>query len=154
MKANKLSVSAIHNGTVIDHITAGQAVRIIRLLKFDTHQHRVTIGLNLPTQSHHLKDLIKIEKRQLSPQETQLIALFAPQATINKVENYEVIEKTKVQLPRLVENLLICNNPNCITHHEQVKTIFHLETGEQSHKLRCHYCERSIPYQNIQGLAP
>ena len=113
-----LSVSAIKNGTVIDHIPAGQALRIMRLLKLaDAHQ-QITLGLNLVSKTLQQKDLIKIENKQFTEDEVDRISLLAPQATINIIEQFKVIEKIKNHLPNRITKILRCLNQNCVTHSE------------------------------------
>ena len=89
----ELSVSAIENGTVIDHIPAGQGMRIVRLLKLADHKKKVTLGLNLPSKSLGYKDLIKVEGREISVEEANQIALFAPKASINIIRNFQIQKK-------------------------------------------------------------
>lgn len=136
-----LSVAAIKNGTVIDHIPAGCALKIVLLLRLPETPCKVTLGLHFDSASG-LKDFIKIEDRYLTEKEAHDIAVFAPNATINIIKNYKVVEKTRAKLPSAVHNLLVCPNPRCITHKECVSTLFHVEESGQKVSLRCHFCER------------
>jgi len=110
-----LSVSAIKNGTVIDHITSGQAFRILHLLSLNGSQHTITVGLNLPSQVIGTKDLIKIENRILTEDEANEIVVFSPLATINVIENFHVVNKILTRLPKTMKKVFICPNPHCIT---------------------------------------
>ena len=105
----------IKNGTVIDHITAGQALRIIHLLALRIAKHTVTLGLNLPSKRLGRKDLIKIENRILTAEEANEIMVFAPEATINIIENFKVIEKINTHLPASIKDVFYC--PNSTVHH-------------------------------------
>jgi aspartate carbamoyltransferase regulatory subunit len=136
-----LSVTAIKNGTVVDHIPAGSALKIVLLLRLQESPCKVTLGLHFDSASG-IKDFLKIEDRFLSEKEAHDIAVFAPQATINIIKNYKVVEKARVKLPNAVHNILVCPNPRCITHKETVCTLFHVEESGQKVSLRCHYCER------------
>jgi len=136
-----LSVAAIKNGTVIDHIPAGSALKIVALLGLEQTSCKVTLGLHFDSASG-VKDFIKIQDRFLTDKETHDIAVFAPRATINIIKNYKVIEKAQAKLPSAVHNILVCPNPRCITHKEPVSTLFHVEESGQKVSLRCHYCER------------
>src|SRR3990167_4815959 len=107
-----LSVTAINNGTVIDHIPAGQAITILRLLKLVDHKNQITIGLNL-MGSRGLKDLIKMENRYLSEREAHEIAIFAPDATINVIKDFKVIKKQSALLPETIVDIMRCPNPRC-----------------------------------------
>src|SRR5689334_8780403 len=137
-----LSVSAIKDGTVIDHIAAGFAMTIIHLLKVMESQHCVTIGMNLCSGSIGFKDLIIIEGRFLTEKETHEIALFAPKATINFVKNYKIEKKIKASLPEIIEKILVCPNHRCITNSETMGTWFFVEAFKDKINLRCKYCEK------------
>lgn len=149
MKEKTLSVSAIREGTVIDHIRAGQALKIIRLLKLNANEARVTVGLNLKSDSMGLKDIIKVENVFLTEAEAAQIAIFAPQATVNVIQEYEVAKKFKVQMPEEVERVLACPNPRCIAHTERVVTLFTIEENNAQAILRCKYCEKIFSRDQI-----
>ena len=61
-----LSVAAIEQGCVIDHIPVGQAVHIVNALQLDQVVTPVTLGLNLSSQRGGQKDLIKLHHKRLS----------------------------------------------------------------------------------------
>jgi aspartate carbamoyltransferase regulatory subunit len=135
-----LSVSAIKEGVVIDHLICGSAVKIISLLKLAEHQ--ITVGLNLKSPSMGFKDLIKIENCSLSLDSTGQIAIFSPKATVNVIENFQVVKKFVVQMPEAIHACLECPNPRCITHSEPVETLFTVEESGASVILRCRFCEK------------
>jgi len=137
-----LPVSAIKNGTVIDHIAPGQAFRIIHLLGLESSMHKVTIGLHLPSKSMGSKDLIKIESRVLTDAEANEIVVFAPAATINLIRNFQVTEKLKTSLPSAMKKVFICPNLACITHTETIATHFYISEDRKQIRLTCHYCEK------------
>jgi aspartate carbamoyltransferase regulatory subunit len=143
-----LSVSAIKEGTVIDHIAAGCALKIISLLKLADNEACVTVGLNLKSQSMGLKDLIKVENLTLTPHHAAQIAIFSPRATINVIVNYKVAKKFPVQMPEAIQSVLHCPNDRCITHSEPVETLFTVEENNGSVHLRCRFCEKLFS-QNI-----
>lgn len=138
-----LSVSAIKNGTVIDHIRAGQALRIVRLLSLlENNNNKITLGLNLTSKLIGKKDLIKIENRVLTNDEANEIVIFAPEATINIIKDFEVTQKINTHLPESITNVFICPNLACITHNEPIESLFHIEEQGKHIKLTCHYCEK------------
>ncbi len=142
---DKLSVSAIKNGTVIDHIPQGQALRIIHLLTLLKRKFKIMVGMNLPSKRLGTKDLVKVENYILTEDEANEIVVFAPSATINVIENFEVTNKISTHLPHTMKAVFICSNPACITHVEQVDSCFYInEEGKQIH-LTCHYCEKVFP---------
>jgi aspartate carbamoyltransferase regulatory subunit len=145
-----VSVSAIENGTVIDHVRAGQALRIMRLLHVLENKNKVTLGLNLPSQCLKFKDLIKIENRVLNHEEASEISIFAPEVTINIIKNFTVIEKIKPHLPSSVLQVFICPNPACITHHEPIDSFFSIQEQGKQVKLTCHYCEKVFDRDQVK----
>lgn len=145
-----LSVSAIKDGTVIDHIRAGDALRVIHLFRLLDAKNMVTLGLNLPSRRLGLKDLIKIENRVFSKNEANEIAIFIPEATINIVKNFEVIEKIATELPPTISNIFRCPNPKCITHNERAESIFYVEEQGKKVKLICHYCEKAFDRDQVK----
>ncbi|MDH5792684.1 MAG: aspartate carbamoyltransferase regulatory subunit, partial [Candidatus Bathyarchaeota archaeon] len=115
MSDRKLLVSKIGNGIVIDHIPAGKAFLVMRLLKLDP-KARVVIAQNVDSRSLGTKDLIKIEGTYLTSKEIDLIALVAPSATLNTIEDWRVKEKRRVHLPQVIEGIFKCPNPLCPTN--------------------------------------
>jgi len=139
----KLQVEAIQHGSVIDHISAQQGVKILKFFKFTQTNEKITIGLNLPTHNGKSKDLIKVENTFISDAQANQLALFAPDATINQIKDFKVVNKFKVQLPNSFIGVLSCPNSNCISHDEPVKTRFYV-SNKKDLKLKCHYCEKSF----------
>ncbi len=139
-----LSVSAIENGTVIDHIKAGQAIRIINLLDIIDNGYRATIGLNLPSIKMGLKDLLKIENYIISEEKAKQIKIFSPDVTINIINEYLVDKKIMTALPGQVEEIFICPNLHCITNSEQIKTLFNVSEQGNYIKLTCDFCEKTF----------
>jgi aspartate carbamoyltransferase regulatory subunit len=144
-----LSVSAIHNGTVIDHIPAGQALRIIQLLRLLEKKHKVTVGLNLPSKRMGLKDLIKIEDHKLTKDEANEITIFAPEATINIIQNFEVTGKLNTSLPSGINAVFVCPNPCCVSRSEPVESSFIINEHGKQVKLTCRYCEKTYDRNKV-----
>lgn len=134
-------VEAICHGTVIDHIPAGQGLKILQHLQLLGAKTRITVGFNLPSRLMELKDLIKIESRLFTKKEADKLAIFAPNATINIIHNYQVLQKDQMKLPKYIEGIFSCLNLNCITHKEPVLSEFKLVKNDQSTCLTCIYCE-------------
>jgi aspartate carbamoyltransferase regulatory subunit len=141
-----LSVAAIERGSVVDHIPAGQGMRIVRLLKLASHQKKVTLGLNLPSKSMGYKDIIKVEEREITEEEAKQIAIFAPRATINYIVGYLIVKKFTVSMPTAISQLLSCPNHHCITNHEDVATHFKVYPSGRIVNLQCNYCEKSFAH--------
>lgn len=145
-----LTVAAIKNGTVIDHITQGQALHIVRILKLNKHLKKVSLGLNLPSKSIKYKDLIKVEDKELNEDEANQVSILAPTATINIIKDFEVIKKFQVKTPKMIENVLICPNPKCISNHENVETYFSILQHQQRIGLECKYCKKRFSHSDIK----
>jgi len=136
-----LRVSKIRNGTVIDHITRGHALIVLKILGITGMEGNiVTVAMNVPSQRLGVKDIVKIEGRELKPEEVDRIALVAPKATINIIRNYEVAEKMRVRLPKVIKGIVRCINPACISNsNEPVQPVLYL-ISEEPLRLKCHYC--------------
>lgn len=136
-----LYVSKIKNGTVIDHITCGHALDVVKILGITGREKKVvTIAINVPSKRFKIKDIVKVEGRELNPQEVHKIALLAPHATINIVRDFRVVEKQRVKIPNVIEDMIKCVNPACISNsNEPVQAKFYVES-EDPLLLKCHYC--------------
>jgi aspartate carbamoyltransferase regulatory subunit len=150
MKEKTLSVSAIKEGTVIDHIKAGQSLKIIAMLHLLSHQHPITLGIYLKSRSLHFKDIIKIENLFLNESQAAQIAIFSPSATVNVINNYKVVQKFQVTLPHLIENILVCPNQRCITRQELIPSSFTIQDDLGRILLRCRFCEKSFLRDELQ----
>lgn len=141
MSETMLRVSKIKDGTVIDHITAGHALGVVKILGITGDEKGpITIAINVPSKLLKTKDIVKIEGRELKPQEVAKIALLATHASINIIRNYKVVKKEEVKLPKMIESIVKCANPACISNsNEPVKAKFYVEC-EEPLLLKCHYC--------------
>ncbi len=152
IEKKKLQVEAIGIGTVIDHIPAGQGVKILRQLQLLATDLRITVGFNLPSKELGMKDIIKVENRLFNETEASELGLFAPQATINVIEDYAVRGKFKMSMPERLEGIFECPNSNCITHNEPVQSSFTLKERNQDIQMKCKYCEKSFSKDIVAGL--
>jgi len=138
----ELRVSKIENGTVIDHISGGQALNVLAILGIDGRGgESLSVAMNMPSDRLGKKDIVKVEGKELSQAEVDVLSLIAPAASINIIRDYDVIEKRRVERPDVVEGVLECPNRNCIsTEDEPVDSRFAvLDDG-----VRCEYCETII----------
>ncbi|BBL68674.1 Aspartate carbamoyltransferase regulatory chain [Methanoculleus chikugoensis] len=134
-----LLVSPIKNGTVIDHITAGEALNVLRILGITgSTRECLSIATNVESKRMGKKDIVKIENRELRTEEVDRIALLAPHAKINIIRDYKVVEKKGVEIPEILRGVVRCPNPGCITNtNEPVASTFEvLDKG-----LHCLYCD-------------
>lgn len=138
----ELKVPLIKDGTVIDHITAGYAVKVLHILNIPKSSSSVVSVVMNVSSKIGKKDIVKIENRELDTHEVDKIALVAPKATINIIRDYEVAEKHKVQLPDEVVGIVTCSNPTCISNtKEPVKSRFKVISKDPL-RIKCYYCER------------
>lgn len=144
----ELNVSAIQNGTVIDHIESDATFKVADILRVQQEDDMVLVGVNLHSGKLGAKGLIKIENRQLTAQEVNKIALIAPHATLNIISDYQVVEKLAVELPDKIEGIVRCFNPRCITNNQPVVTKFDVVESSPP-ALRCLYCERVMKGEDI-----
>ncbi|MDO8509565.1 MAG: aspartate carbamoyltransferase regulatory subunit [bacterium] len=144
-----LKVDAIKNGTVIDHIPAGKAIKLITLLGLDDGEKTITIGRYFKSKKTERKDIVKIEDKELTPHEVNQVYLVAPEATINIIRNSTITKKFTVELPTLFENIVICPNAKCISNHEICTTKFYPKKNGKESRLYCHYCEKIFSSEEI-----
>lgn len=151
MKNKKeLKVSAIKNGTVIDHIPARNLFKVIKILNLDKIQNQITFGTNFESGRLGKKAIVKISDKYFEGNEINKIALAAPTAKLNVIKDYQVTEKHDIKVPNMVEGIAKCVNPKCVTNHEDVKTKFTI-IDKDNIALKCHYCEK-ITSQDYLGI--
>jgi aspartate carbamoyltransferase regulatory subunit len=139
---HELRVSKIESGTVIDHVRAGQALNVLTILGIDgSSDATVSVGMNVPSDRLGRKDVVKVEGREIEGDELDVISLIAPDATINIIREYDVVEKDRVEPPAAVVGVLSCPNTACITTAgEPVDSRFTV----LSDGVRCEYCETIV----------
>jgi aspartate carbamoyltransferase regulatory subunit len=149
-RKEELYVKKIRDGTVIDHIAPGHALDVLRILDINGKEGIiVSIAMNVSSKSFGKKDIVKIEGRQIAPEELDKIALIAPNATINLVKNYDVTKKEKVQLPSTITGIVRCANPACISNsREPVSSEFKVERPEPL-SIRCRFCGRIMEKSDV-----
>ena len=135
----QLSVSAIQNGTVIDHVPANTLFKVIQILGLDHIDNQITFGTNLESKKLGLKAIIKISNIFFEDEDINRIALVAPEA----------IEKRVVKVPENIIGIARCMNPKCITNFEQVTTRFKV-VSKKNVALKCHYCDKITNQENLQ----
>ena len=145
---HELKISAIEEGTVIDHIPTDAIFKVAEILHLDRHAGIVSIATNLQSKRIGKKGIIKVGGKSLTQEEVNKIAVVAPDATVNIIKNYHVKEKIKVKAPDIVDNVIKCSNPVCITNNEQLATKFYVVKKDPL-KVKCHYCERIMNKEDI-----
>ena len=149
MKDKRLSVSAIKEGTVIDHIPASVLFNVVSILNLEKLDTMITIGNSLGSEKLGKKGIIKLSKVFFQDNDINKIALVAPCAKLNIIRNFEVVEKKVVAIPDEIVGIVKCVNPKCITNNQDVTTRFEVVSKSEV-KLKCHYCEKITDQNNIE----
>lgn len=147
----ELAVAALENGTVIDRIPSEQLFQVVSMLRLDTIPNSITIGNNLSSRKIGRKGIIKVADYFFKDEEINKIYLVAPQAIINVIRDYKVVEKYSITLHETLRGIIRCNNPKCITNNEPMETVFHV-TGREPLEVTCRYCNRSMNSNEIEIL--
>ena len=142
MGRKELVVSALENGTVLDHIPAENVYKALDILNLKGIENQITIGINLTSKAQGRKGIIKIEDKFFEDDELNKLALLAPEATVNIIRDFKVVEKKKIVMPDEVIGIAKCMNPKCVTNHQPIKTRFQVKAEGKDITLLCHYCEK------------
>ena len=141
-----INVSKIRRGIVIDHIKAGEGIKLYHGLELENVQGVVVLMTGIPSSKMGKKDLIKIETDFDIPMD--LVGFFASQSTVNFIEEGQVVKKEKIDLPETLEDILSCPNPACVSNHQDVPTRFHLLDKERG-RYGCAYCDQEVERERI-----
>ena len=146
-----MQVSALCNGTVIDHIPADKLFAVVTLLDIPSMKSNVTIGHNLDSKKIGKKGLIKIADCFFTEDDLSKISVVAPNVVINTIRDYKVVEKRELKLPDELHDIIKCNNLNCVTNNEPMATHFYVSNREEG-TLKCRYCEKEVNINNVELL--
>ena len=135
-------VSALENGTVLDHIPAENVYKALDILNLKGIESQITLGINLTSKVHGKKGIIKIADKFFEDDELNKLALIAPNATVNVIRDFQVVEKKKLEMPKEVIGIARCRNPKCVTNHQPITTRFATVEKNNEIQLLCHYCEK------------
>lgn len=150
-KKLKLKVSAIKDGTVIDHIPARNLFNVITILGLNKIDNQITFGTNLESDKLGSKAIIKVSDKFFADDEINKIALIAPHAKLNIIRDYMVTEKRVVEIPDSVTGIVKCFNPKCITNNETIVTRFRV-ISKSPLALKCCYCEKITDEAHLQVI--
>ena len=142
MTRKELVVSALENGTVLDHIPAENVYKALDILNLKGIESQITLGINLASKVHGKKGIIKIADKFFEDDELNKLALIAPNATVNVIKDFKVVEKKKLEMPKEVVGIAKCRNPKCVTNHQPITTRFTTVKKNNEIQLLCHFCEK------------
>ena len=149
MTRKELVVSALENGTVLDHIPAENVYKALDILNLKGVESQITIGINLTSKFFGKKGIIKIADKFFEDEELNKLALIAPKATVNVIRNFQVVDKKKLVMPEEIHGVAKCRNPKCVTNHQPIKTWFRTIEEDDKISLLCHYCEKITDSKHI-----
>lgn len=140
-----LEVKGIENGLGIDHISAGNGLKIFNRLFADT-EYPVVLLMNVSSQIIGKKDIIKIEN--VFDVDLDLLGLIDPRITVNVIKNGALVDKVKARIPKTIKGGLQCQNPRCITHTDDYAIPeFKLLKANGKMEYECSYCEEITVYK-------
>ncbi|MBQ2668195.1 MAG: aspartate carbamoyltransferase regulatory subunit [Clostridia bacterium] len=135
-----LNIDSIQNGIVIDHIKAGNGMRIYDLLELGKLDCCVAIIKNARSTKMGRKDIIKIEGD--IDINFDVLGFIDNNITVCTIRDSVLVDKKNIVLPKRLKNVVKCKNPRCISASEEgIDHVFVL-CDEEAHRYRCLYCEQ------------
>ena len=144
-KEKKIYITPIREGTAIDHLRPGAALKILGVL--DLKDNTVTAAMNVESRKMGRKDLIFIEGKKLDGDEINKIAIIGKGGTLNIIQNSKIVKKEQIREPEYVEGIIRCINPKCITNMEEIPTKVFIQ--KKPLKASCFYCEKRMNEREI-----
>ena len=92
-----MRVDSIKNGFVIDHITAGNGMKIYDLLKLGELSCPVALMTNVKSAKMGVKDIIKIDADVTI--DMDILGYVDPNVTIDIIKDEKLVDKKNVDLP-------------------------------------------------------
>ncbi len=144
-------VTAIENGTVIDHIPSDKTYKVVNILHLDKLTTPVTIGNYYPSKRMERKGIIKVSDKFFTDEEISQLSVVAPKVVLNIIRDYVVVEKKTVETPDELRGIIRCTNPKCITNNEPMQTVFN--AVDKAHGiLKCRYCDTEQEISKVELL--
>lgn len=142
-----LRVTSIAKGIVIDHIPAGEGIKIFNFLELDKASYRVALLMNVPSKKMKCKDIIKIENE--IDINLDILSVLNKDITINVIEDEKIVNKYNPKIPQEIESVIKCKNPRCVTSVETKLKNKYILISEKSKEYRCQYCEEVIKLTSL-----
>ena len=143
-----LKIAPIADGTVLDHLPTGSAIKILELL--DDSSAIISVATNINSTRLGKKDLVYIDGRVLEKDEKDKVGLIAPGSTINVIEGHDIKSKEILESPVSFEGMMKCGNDKCITNHEDITTKFTIK--KEPARAKCFYCEKEFSEDEIRKM--
>lgn len=135
-----MKIDKIENGYVLDHITAGNGMRVYNALGLDKQKCQVAIIQNAKSDKLGVKDIIKVN--ELIDLDLDVLGFIDKNITVNVIEN-GTAQKKNLKLPQRIVNIVKCSNPRCITNVES-GIDYEFKLTDESGTYRCVYCETKV----------
>ena len=137
-------IGQIRDGIVLDHITAGNGIRIYDILGLGKLDCTVEMIKNADSSKMGKQDIIKVG--QVIDLDFAVLGYIDPGITVNIIRDGKLLKREHLSLPERVTGIIKCKNPRCITSCEQeLEQEFRLTDRE--HKVyRCVYCDSEAPH--------
>ena len=132
-------IGKIEDGIVLDHIKAGQGMKLYNILGLDTLDCEVALIQNAHSEKLGRKDILKIDK--IIDVNLDAVGYVDPGITVNIIRGGKLAKRSHLEAPEEVVGIIKCKNPRCITTIEQeLPQVFQL-TDRENRVYRCKYCE-------------
>ena len=136
-------IGQIRDGIVLDHITAGNGIRIYDILGLGKLDCTVAMIKNADSSKMGKKDIIKVG--QVIDLDFAVLGYIDPGITVNIIRDGKLLKREYLSLPERVTGIIKCKNPRCITSCEQeLEQEFRL-TDRENKVYRCVYCDSEAP---------
>ena len=136
-------IGQIRDGIVLDHITAGNGIRIYDILGLGKLDCTVAMIKNADSSKMGKKDIIKVG--QVIDLDFAVLGYIDPGITVNIIRDGKLLKREHLSLPERVTGIIKCKNPRCITSCEQeLEQEFRL-TDRENKVYRCVYCDCEAP---------
>lgn len=140
-----MKIDSIKNGIVLDHISAGNAMKVYDALGLDKLECSVAIIKNVKSNKMGKKDILKIDNELTI--DFEVLGYLDPNITVCIIKKGDLVEKKKLKLPKKIVNIEKCKNPRCITSVEaDLDHVFYL-ANEKKRIYRCIYCETKVEHK-------
>ena len=137
-----LNVGKIEEGFVLDHMNAGESLRIYHDLKLDELDCTVAMIMNAKSEKMGKKDILKVEC-PIDMLDLDVLGFIDHKITVNVIKDGEIVEKKRLYLPKEIKNVIKCKNPRCITSIEQELDHIFVLTDPATETYRCKYGEET-----------
>lgn len=136
-------IGQIRDGIVLDHITAGNGIRIYDILGLGKLDCTVAMIKNADSSKMGKKDIIKVG--QVIDLDFAVLGYIDPGITVNIIRDGKLLKREHLSLPERFTGIIKCKNPRCITSCEQeLEQEFRL-TDRENKVYRCVYCDSEAP---------